>query len=196
MGIEEAPTPEHWNYFLALEDDVDRLSRYLEPTQVNFPAYSLELARILFGAASEIDVVAKRLCEQISENSQADNIVKYREKIVAHYPQITEARVHLPKFGLTLNPWQQWGVENSPFWWKAYNNVKHHRHTHFADANLKNSLNATAALFVLLLFFYKAEAQQGRLNPNPRLFRAGTPFQVDNPFYAPHTFTYQLLPAG
>lgn len=194
MSVEEVQTPKHWNYFLALEDDVDRLSRYLEPTQNNFSAYSLELARILFGAASEIDVIAKRLCEQINENSCADNIVKYREEIVACYPQVTEVRVHLPKFGLTLNPWEQWGIKNSPFWWKAYNNVKHHRHTHFEEANLKNSLNATAALFVLLLFFYRFEAEQGHLNPDPRLFRVGTPFQIDKLFYAPHTFTYRLLP--
>lgn len=195
MGIEEVPTPTHWNYFLAIEDDIDRLSRYLELTETNFPAYSLELARILFCSSSEIDVVAKQFCKQINLSSNADNISKYRELIVAHYPQITQTRVHLPKFGLTLNPWEEW-IDKSPIWWRAYNNVKHHRHTHFPDANLKNSLNATAALFVLLLLFYKTEAAQGQLNPDPRLFRAGSPFKVDNLFYAPHTFTYQLLTAG
>src|SRR3990172_8315110 len=128
MAIDESPTPQHWNYFLALEDDLDRLSRYLEPTQANFDAYSLELARVLFAAASEVDVVAKRLCEQINAASHADNISKYREEIMAHYPQIVDSRVSIPKFGLSLSPWEQWGKGNSPVWWKAYNNVKHERH--------------------------------------------------------------------
>ena len=29
MGIHEALTPQRWNYFLALEDDVVRMSRFL-----------------------------------------------------------------------------------------------------------------------------------------------------------------------
>lgn len=194
MGIEEAPTPVHWNYFLALEDDIDRLSRYIELTSANFSTYSLELARILFSAASEIDVVAKQLCKTINADSHADGIVRYREEIVARYPQITEARVSLPKHGLSLNPWEQWAENKSPYWWKAYNNVKHHRHTDFSEANLKNGLNATAALFVLLLFFYSEQAQQGQLRPDPKLFRAGAPFEVDSLFYAPHTFIYKLTP--
>lgn len=196
MGIEEVPTPDHWNYLLALEDDVVRLSRYIELTSANFSTYSLELARILFSAASEIDVVAKQLCRKLDENTRADGILRYREEIVLSYPKITEARVLLPKYGLSLNPWEQWGENQSPFWWKAYNNVKHHRHTSYSEANLKNSLNATAALFILLLFFYREEAQDGRLSPDPKILRAGAPFQVDKLFNAPHTFVYQLVPVA
>ncbi len=33
----------HWNYFLALENDLDRLSRYVEFTTPNYPVYSIEL---------------------------------------------------------------------------------------------------------------------------------------------------------
>jgi hypothetical protein len=40
MGIHEMQTPSHWNYFLALEEDVVRLSRYIEFTQDHFSAYS------------------------------------------------------------------------------------------------------------------------------------------------------------
>lgn len=192
MGIEGAPTPIHWNYFLALENDVDQMSRFLELASPNFAAYSLELARILFSAAAEVDVVAKQLCQQIKNGSKANSINDYRKEIVAHYPQIVEARANLPKFGLSLNPWEQWGQGKSPVWWKAYTNVKHHRHTHFSEANLQNALNATAALFLLLLFFYRHEADNAGLTPDPRLFRAGAPFLVDKTFYAPQTFVYHL----
>ena len=79
---------QHWNYFLTLEDDIGRLSRYLELTQANFSSYSLELARILFAAASEVDVVSKLLCKKIDADSSANNITKYRERLLASCAQI------------------------------------------------------------------------------------------------------------
>lgn len=183
MSISETLTHQHWNYFFTLDDDVARLSRYLELTQTNFASYSLELARILFAAASEVDVVSKRLCRKLDGNSKACNITAYRKEICPCYPQITDTRVEVPRFGLILNPWEQWGKNENPLWWKAYNNVKHHRHTHFSEANLKHALNAVAGLFVLLLFFYRNEAENAELHPDPILFRAGSPFRVGRPFY-------------
>ena len=193
MGIHETQTPSHWNYFLALEEDVVRLSHYIEFTQDNFSAYSLELARVLFSAASEVDVVAKQLCARLDAARQADNIAKYREIIQPSLPILADTLVLVPRFGLTLNPWEQWRNDANPFWWKAYNNVKHHRHTHFADASLKNALNSVAGLFVLLLFFYREESQNARLMPDPVLFKIGAPFTIDYlAFGGPGTF-YQLV---
>lgn len=194
MTIQENRPIEHWNYFLTLEEDIDRLSRYLQPTQANFAAYSIEMARILMVAAAEIDVVAKQLCRNIDEKSKAENIIHYREEIVAHFPQITDAVVILARFGLTLKPWGQWKSQDRPSWWRAYNDVKHHRHTNFKDANLENCLNAAAGLFVLLLFFYKDLAKEGQLIPDPRLFTAGQPFKVDRLMFGPGTTTYELMP--
>jgi hypothetical protein len=194
MGIQEALTPQHWNYFLALEDDVIRLARYIEPTADNFDSYSLELMRILFGAASEIDVVAKLLCRKLSDQSKADNITKYKKEILTAYPQFTSATVEIPRFGLTLTPWVQWMTDPSPLWWRANNNVKHHRDTHFAEASLKNTLNAVAGLFVLLLFYYRDEGRNGRLNPDPIIFRAGAPFHVDRLMWGDRTNVYRLQP--
>ncbi len=196
MGIYEAPTPQHWNYFLALEDDVVRLSRYLEPTTDNFDSYSLELARILFAAASEVDVVAKRLCLGLNAQSKANNIIKYKKEILVAHPRMVSAIVEIPRFGLSLSPWVQWKTDDSPLWWRAYNNVKHHRHTHFYEASLKHTLNAVAGLFVLLLFFYRNEGQNGQLAPDPAIFRAGAPFNVDRPMWGPSVNIYQLAPDG
>lgn len=191
MGIQEIQVPQHWNYFLALDDDVMRLSRYIELTKDNFNAYSLEMARILFAAASEVDVVAKQICRKLNPKKKADKIIHYRAQITTEYPDISTAVVRIPKFGLTLNPWQQWGIEeNNPVWWKAYNNVKHHRHTNFADANLHNTLNAVAGLFILLLYFYPEEALNAQLGPDPNLFRAGQPFITDFAAWGPNVTVY------
>jgi hypothetical protein len=49
----------HWNYFIALEEDMQALSRYIEFCDDNLDVYSIELAHLLFAAASEVDVLAK-----------------------------------------------------------------------------------------------------------------------------------------
>ncbi len=80
----------------------------------------------------------------------------------------------------------------SPHWWQAYNKVKHHRDSHFHGASLKNALNALAGLFVLLLFFYRIEGQEGGLSPDPSIFRIGHPFIVDRPMWGPDVNLYLL----
>lgn len=187
-------TPQHdWNYFLALDDDIGRLSRYLEPTQDNFNSYSLELARILFVAASEVDVLAKGLCKKLNKDSEADNIHEYREIILLWHPEMKDALVEMPRFGLTLNPWGQWEEDKSPIWWTAYNKVKHHRNTHFSRANMKNALDAVAALFIMLLFYYRNEGEKALLNPAPIHFRAGSPFFVSGVFGSDYPATVYKL---
>ena len=43
MGVEEHESFPHWNYFLAMEEDLDRLSRFVEFTTNNYECYSIEL---------------------------------------------------------------------------------------------------------------------------------------------------------
>lgn len=196
MSTHEAPILQHWNYFLALEDDVVRLSRYLELTAENFDSYSLELARILFSAASEVDVVAKRLCQKLNPNSKASNICNYKMEILAVHPRIISSVVEIPRYGLTFTPWLQWGSDENPLWWHAYNKVKHQRHIHFSEASLTHCLNAVAGLFVLLLYYYRHEGQNGQLTPDPTIFRIGTPFHVDRLMWGSHANVYHMLPEG
>src|SRR4029453_3009547 len=43
----------HWNYFLAIENDIGRIGRYIELTRANFTTYSIETARLLMAATQE-----------------------------------------------------------------------------------------------------------------------------------------------
>ena len=61
MAIQATAGKLHWNYFLALDRDLEVVSRYVEFTKPNFNVYSIELAHLLFAAASEVDVIAKLL---------------------------------------------------------------------------------------------------------------------------------------
>jgi len=174
MGIETKKIEPHWNYLLAIERDLDRLSRFVEFDERNFNCFSIEIARVLLAAGAEVDVVCKQLCRNINVASSADNIHRYRDEIVLALPKVPTFTVLLPRFGLRLTPWDEWikpaGV---PFWWTAYNKIKHEQDSEYHRAHLKNALNAVAGLFVVILYLYKEKAGLGELLPSPQLLRPG-----------------------
>jgi hypothetical protein len=158
MTIEARETLLHWNYFLALEEDLERAARYIEFSESNFKAYSIELAHSLLASASEVDVIAKRICRHLQPEARAENINHYRRIITAAIPSLPMELVFVPRFGLTLHPWSNWADgEGNPLWWRKYNVVKHQRDDHFSDANLKNALNSMAGLLVAVFHFYRLE---------------------------------------
>lgn len=154
MGIEAKPAKLHWNYFLALEKDMEAASRYVEFNEANFSVYSIELAHLLFTAASEVDVVAKLLCGEINAAASPSNINEYKGILLPAIPDLPEAEVFVPRYGLSFKPWSNWAGQRSPLWWRSYNNVKHERDAHFSEATLKNSLNALGALLILIYHYY------------------------------------------
>jgi hypothetical protein len=173
MGIRSQRIEQHWNYFLAIERDVDVLSRYVEFHKDNFDCFSIEIARILLVSAAEVDVVCKQICQGVDANSSAQTINNYRDELSPVYQDIPQFKILLPRFGLTLTPWDEWSKANGvPVWWTAYNKTKHNRNSNYEEANLKNALNAVAGLFVAVLYLYRAKAEAGELLPSPQLFRA------------------------
>lgn len=175
MGIHhsESESPIHWRQFLALEEELMKVARYIEFSENNFNTYSIELASLLLGAGSEIDVVAKQICKKLKPSSKAKNIGQYGNQISAEIPTVGTFKLLLPKYGLELQPWVNWSAKprKNPYWWTSYNKVKHERHNHFNQANLTNVLNAVGGLYILVLYLYEKLATEGRLSPNPSLFR-------------------------
>lgn len=169
MTIVHHTVSTHLNYFSCLEDDLLQLSRWIEFSADNESAYSIELARLLMTAAAEVDVVAQALCKAIDKKRDASSINVYQAVLMNAVPMLAQAEVEMPRFGMTFKPWSNWGEkDNPPDWWQGNNKVKHHRAEHFRQANLKNVLNATAALLILLLLFH---SKDGPYFPQrPRLF--------------------------
>lgn len=172
MAIEATKIDAHWNYFLSVEQDLALLSRYIEFDERNYKCFSIEIVRLIIAAAAEADVVCKQICQQLNPASTADNINKYRDEIVSAYPLMVNFEVLMPRYGLRLKPWVNWSQPDGvPFWWTAYNKIKHHRHKEYDRANLKNGLNAVAGLFVACLYLYKNKASNGDLIPSPAILR-------------------------
>jgi hypothetical protein len=160
----------HWNHFLALDADTIAISRFVEFAKPNYRTYSIELSRLLMGAAAEVDVVAKIACKHADPSAPRDCITEYHSVLSIHRPRLRTYPVRIERFGLKFTPWKSWTANVSPKWWTAHNKVKHRRDSEFAQANLKNALNAVAGLFVMLLHAFPDEARNGNLNPTPLLF--------------------------
>lgn len=154
MAIAVKPAKLHWNYFLALEKDMETVARYIEFCDANLSVFSIELARVLFASASEVDVVAKLLCEQIQPGAPRNNINEYKAVLVPAIQELPRTEVLVPRYGLSFRPWSSWTGPDNPVWWRSYNSVKHQRASHFDEATLRNALNALGALLIVTFHYY------------------------------------------
>jgi hypothetical protein len=157
----------HWQYFLALCEDLQETTRFVELTSDNFKTYSIEYTRLYLAAGSEIDVVAKQLCETIDSSARAGSINEYRQLIVPKYPELPTVAVVVWRYGVTRIPWRDWAGDANPRWWTCYNRVKHQRHLDYKEANLENTLDALAGLLVMVGYLYGRELANRELRPMP-----------------------------
>ncbi len=163
----------HWNYFLALEEDFGRLSRFVELCVENNKVYSIEIARLFLSACFEVDVVLKQICKKIDSNATPKNIQCYRKIMcekLDNFNNFKDFEVVIPFYEISIQPWLNWCDDKPPDWWSDHNKVKHQRHEHFNRANLKNCVHSLAGLFVAILHLYSEDAREGTLVPAPKLF--------------------------
>lgn len=165
----------YWGYYLNLENDFTNTQRYVSIDNDNFYAFSIEYAKQYQTICSEIDVICKEYCNYLSNTSNASNILGYANVILTNRNDIKSRIVKVNNNSvIILKPWEKWSSDLhnplngsnpnniSPEWWTMYNKVKHNRTTldsngkeFFKKANLINTLNALAGLFVLEMYFYK-----------------------------------------
>lgn len=182
-------TPKHhWNYFMALERDLENLGRYIEFSQSNMGSYSIELTHILLSASSEVDVIMKQICALLDPSQNTNSINDYRGMIQSSFSAIINEEVSIDRFGITFKPWENWNGNQNPDWWKSYNRVKHERNNYFTEANLQNTINAVGGLLLCVTHYYKlafsSEARHDvdykettrQLKPDPTFLRINSDY--------------------
>ena len=87
---------ESWYFFLAIESDLERTARFVEPVPANDPCFSVEFARLLMSAAAEAEVVAAQLARQVAALPARPNIDDLRTAFQTHYPQFHTVEVLVP----------------------------------------------------------------------------------------------------
>jgi hypothetical protein len=157
----------HWQFFESIDDELLSLSRIIEFAPENFSTFSVHLARLYLSLGSEIDVVAKLLCNKIAPTEKPESIKAYCPLITNRYSHFTQLRIELPAHGLDFQPWASWSQALSPRWWTDYNKVKHERNRHFSQANVGNVLEAAAGLIVLLVYYHQEELYSNTASIQP-----------------------------
>lgn len=148
----------HWNYFLAIEKNLENLSRYIEFSENNLQTYSIEIAHILLSSSSEVDVMLKQFCKLIEPNSNPNNINDYKNIILSSGSDIVDQKILISRYGLEYKPFENWITDGeNPVWWKSHNRVKHNRNEYYYQANLQNVVNSVGALLLVNIYFYEKQ---------------------------------------
>lgn len=164
----------HWEYYIALEENLLRSSRFVEFCEDNMSVHSTEFTILLLALGSEVDVIAKGFSRVLSPEKAPEGMKEYRHSILGAYPGFWKSEVAMPRFGLQIQPFITWEEDVVLRWWDSYNGVKHHRGERHKEGNLKNVVDATAGLFILLLYYYRQlYTASAALDPPSKLFSTG-----------------------
>ena len=163
----------HWTLFQVIDEDLHDFSRHVEFAEANFETYSIDLLRLYLSICSEVDVIAKLLCRRIGANlPDRPNMDHYRRTLKSHtpYANLSGLKITIRPMGREILPWEAWNRDQNPEWWTKHQGVKHERDQHFADADLKNVLDAAAGLLVFLTYWHQPELYTLRVSANFRVF--------------------------
>lgn len=147
----------YWRFFLKAENDFINILSFIEFHPNNFQAHSIEFVRLFLSLGSEVDTILKLICSQKEDLTQYPEMKDYINYMNKHHPRFYDNQVLIPAYQYPIIPWEKWKDNSSPDWWTSYNKLKHNRAKEFKRANLENTLNALAGLYILLLAYYKSE---------------------------------------
>lgn len=150
----------YWDYYLILEKDMLSIEQYVAFDNANLSTYSNQFLKLLQIICSEIDALLKKFCSFYGyklDNKANSNMVFYKKTINKHYPILADLYVSLKKNKeLKFQPWKNITENKKLTWWYDYTQIKHNRmgkgetnQYNYMKANLENTLNALAALFII-----------------------------------------------
>jgi len=150
----------HWNYFLSIESDLISTSNFVELDLENYKTFSVQFTKIIIEACSEVDVLLSQISKVLGQSKKQPNFGDHHSFIKTKAETLISEDLEIEKFGITLNPYEEWKDGNEPSWHKAYNNLKHHRGEFYKEGNLENALLSVGALFTTAVHFYQCSASR------------------------------------
>jgi hypothetical protein len=172
----------HWDYFIALDEDLWTLRRYIAFEEANLGTYSIECHRIIQMAALETEAVLYHMCRLRSRNDKdcqkSPGRTRPFKKLLEHLKGVLEEHgLELGKIcvryigSLEVQPFPSSDPSALP-WWDAYTALKHRRHEALQKATLQHALQAVGALvtaITVLAWLHRQGDQVVNLHPPPRV---------------------------
>jgi hypothetical protein len=156
-----------WYYYLSIESDMQKVSRYIEPCKINYNTFSIEFVKILLASCAGLDILFRVICAEMDTNfkpngTQKKNIETYTSIILPRIPQIVGTEIFCRD--MCIKPFEEWKLETQkgtdgkkigrnryPDWWAAHNKIKHRESVDYSVANFQNTLKAVAGLLTVNL---------------------------------------------
>lgn len=163
-----------WAFYQRLESDFVNTLNYVALEEDNYATYSIEYERQILSIGSEVDILCKLICHEVTPDKTPRNMPEYYP-ILLNINGFWNSKVHCFKQDILIAPFDQWTDTKRPEWWDAYNAIKHNRinDDNYKKGNLKNTFDALAGLYVLCRFLYKQIAKEHPYNepqPTSQLF--------------------------
>lgn len=111
---------QEFNYFLALEAELESSFNYIEPNEHNYECYGAKYASLLNTVSVEFEATAKTLIHTVKPVAKVGNISQIKSELLSLFPQIGENKVQITRIGLvTIKPFENWSKGRLD-WWVSY----------------------------------------------------------------------------
>lgn len=164
--VDRSAAETHWEYFLGLEDDLMRSSRYVDMVAAQRKVHSQFFTQIFITSCTEFEAVCKTVASEVGSRGLG-GIADIKEFLSPIHKSLSQAETYLLRGGLRVKPFSEWAEEDGKLrWWTEYGFIKHARHTKPKLGCLENALCAMSALFVVNLVLANTTNQYERLAPS------------------------------
>lgn len=132
--------------------DLMEISYFIEPDNKNLEVFSIRIYELLLRAATEFESSCKGILLANGYQTKPKDMKMPDFRKLDSVLKLSEYEVRLSFWNseLVLRPLLPWKHSRSLGWYDAYNKVKHNRVDSFQLANMRNALNAIAAVACII----------------------------------------------
>lgn len=131
---------------------------HIIPLDNNWDVYSPRFYNILQSTCGQIESMFRILCDklQLKLTNDERNFPIYFKKLNI-YKMLEKQSVVIIQNDKTIQPFVVAEGNETPFWWKKYNDTKHNLLNGLFEGNIENTIFALSALYALHIISYYAD---------------------------------------
>jgi hypothetical protein len=141
--------------FELIQKDFIAMLDFIEPSDNNLDSYSFRNLELILRACVEFETNSKAILSENGYFKELDqmNIIDFHKLEETHF--LSQYKVKLPYWDgneQIISPFKEFSVQKdfSPYWYRAYNTIKHERANGTSQASLRNVIGAVTGTFVML----------------------------------------------